>query len=250
MIKKLFLTLSVVGLLWSCGLKDENAKLKSKIDSLNVEVKTGQEVAATLQEVGLLLDSIDANRNLLRSNIIEGTSYTNYADRLKSINSYVTSTSSRIEELEASLSKAKSGSAQYASMVKKLKSDLEARKAEMVALEESITKLKAENETLVLTVNQKETVISEKDNFIQVKEQELANMETEFKSFSEQSKQTEGDLYFAQAAALEEAADRTKLAPKKKKSTQQEALELYRKALQLGKQEAQTKIDELEEKLS
>ena len=102
-------------------------------------------------------------------------------------------------------------------MVKKLKSDLEARKVEMVALEESITKLKTENETLVLTVNQKETVISEKDNFIQVKEQELANMETEFKSFSEQSKQTEGDLYFAQAAALEEAADRTKLAPKKKK---------------------------------
>lgn len=250
MIKKLFLTLSVVGLLWSCGLKDENAKLKSKIDSLNVEVKTGQEVAATLQEVGTLLDSIDANRNLLRSNIIEGTSYTNYSDRLKSINSYVKSTSSRIEELEASLSKAKSGSAQYASMVKKLKSDLEARKAEMVALEESITKLKAENETLVLTVNQKETIISEKDNFIQVKEQELANMETEFKSFSEQSKQTEGDLYFAQAAALEEAADRTKLAPKKKKSTQQEALELYRKALQLGKQEAQTKIDELEKKLS
>ena len=250
MIKKLFLTLSVVGLLLSCGLKDENAKLKSKIDSLNVEVKTGQEVAATLQEVGLLLDSIDVNRNLLRSNIIEGTSYTNYSDRLKSINSYVRSTSSRIEELEASLSKAKSGSSQYASMVKKLKSDLEARKVEMVALEESITKLKAENETLVLTVNQKETVISEKDNFIQVKEQELANMETEFKSFSEQSKQTEGDLYFAQAAALEEAADRTKLAPKKKKSTQQEALELYRKAFQLGKQEAQTKIDELEKKLS
>jgi hypothetical protein len=117
-------------------------------------------------------------------------------------------------------------------------------------MEESITKLKSENETLVLTVNEKETVISEKDNFIQVKEQELANMETQFKSFSDQSKLTEGDLYFAQATAMEEAADRTKLAPRKKKTTQQEALELYRKAFQLGKQEAQDKIQELEKKLS
>jgi chromosome segregation ATPase len=250
MIKKIFLTLSVVGLLWSCGLKDENAKLKSRIDSLNMEVKTGQEMVASLQEVGVLLDSIDANRNVLRSNIIEGTSYTNYSERLKDLNSYVKSTYSKIEELEASLSKAKSGSAQYASIVKKLKNDLEARQAEIVALEESITKLKSDNEALILTVNQKETVISEKDNFIQVKEQELATMETQFKDFSEQSKLTEGDLYYNQAAALEEAADRTKLAPRKKKSTQQEALELYRKALQLGKQEAQIKVDELEKKLS
>jgi chromosome segregation ATPase len=250
MIKKIFLTLSVAGLLWSCGLKDENAKLRTKIDSLSLEVKTGQEMFASLQEVGVLLDSIDANRNVLRSNIIEGTSYTNYSERLKDLNSYVKSTYSKIEELEASLSKAKSGSAQYASMVKKLKSDLEARQTEIAALQESITKLKTENEALVLTVNEKETVISEKENFIQVKEQELTNMESQFKAFSEASKQTEGDLYFAQAAALEEAADRTKLAPKKKKSTQQEALELYRKALQLGKKEAQDKITELEEKLS
>lgn len=250
MIRKLFLSLTVLGLLWSCGLKDENAKLKTKIDSLTVELKTGQEMVTSLQEVGVLLDSIDANRNLLRSNIIEGTSYTNYSDRLKDINSFVKSTSSRIEELETTLSKAKSGSAQYASMVKKLKRELEERKAEMIALEESITQLKSENEALTLTVNKKETIISEKENFIQVKEQELTNMETQFKSFTEQSKLTEGDLYFAQAEALEEAANRTKLAPRKRKSTQQEALELYRKALSLGNQEAKSKIEELEKKLS
>jgi cell division septum initiation protein DivIVA len=121
MIKKLFLSLSVVGLLWSCGLKDENAKLKSQIDELNVEVKTGQKMVATLQEVGVLLDSIDVNRNLLRSNIVEGTSYSNYSERLKDLNSYVKSTHSKIVELEASLSKAKSGSSQYASMVKRLR---------------------------------------------------------------------------------------------------------------------------------
>lgn len=250
MTKKIILALSLAVMLWSCGLKSENEKLHAHIDSLNMEIAIGQEMNAALQEVGVLLDSIDLNRKVLRSNMIEGTTYTDYKNRLLSINDFVKSSSQRIEALEASLAKSKSGSNQYASMVKKLKLELENRKAEMLALEESISKLKSENEMLIVTVNEKETIISEKDNFIQVKEQELSNLETEFNNFSTASKATEGDLYFAQAAALEEAAHRTKLAPRKKKTTQQEALELYRKALILGKQEAQDRINELEKKLS
>lgn len=250
MTRKLILALSVVGLLASCGLKDENLKLQAKIDSLNVELKTGQEMAATLEEVGVLLDSIDANRILLRSNMIEGTSLDNYSARLQSINDFIKVSSRRIEELESVLAQSKAGSTKYASMVKKLRNELEQSKAQMLALEESLINLKTENETLILSINEKEMVISEKENFIQVKEQEIANLETQFKNFSEQSKATEGDLYFAQASALEVAAQRTKLAPRKKKTTQQEALELYKKALLFGKQEAQDKIDKLEKKLS
>jgi hypothetical protein len=51
------------------------------------------------------------------------------------------------------------------------------------------------------------------------------------------------------AQAVEEAANRTKLAPKKKKDTLKEAIELYKKALSLGKTEAQDKITELEKKI-
>ncbi|MCE2996970.1 MAG: hypothetical protein LW863_15325, partial [Flammeovirgaceae bacterium] len=64
-----------------------------------------------------------------------------------------------------------------------------------------------------------------------------------------QSKVNEADSYFTRAAAIEEAANRTKLAPKKKKNTYKEAIELYKKALSLGKQEAQAKITELEKKI-
>ena len=58
------------------------------------------------------------------------------------------------------------------------------------------------------------------------------------------------NLYFAQAQALETAADRTKFAPRKKKETRREALELYKLSFSLGNTEAQAKIEELEKKLS
>jgi len=41
---------------------------------------------------------------------------------------------------------------------------------------------------------------------------------------------------------VEEAANRTKLAPRKKKETYKEAIELYKKALSMGKTEAQAKL--------
>jgi len=49
-----------------------------------------------------------------------------------------------------------------------------------------------------------------------------------------QSKMSEGDSYFARAQAVEEAATGPKLAPRKKKETFKEALELYKKAQSLG----------------
>jgi hypothetical protein len=55
---------------------------------------------------------------------------------------------------------------------------------------------------------------------------------------------------YAQGQALEIAAARTKLAPRKKKETQREALELYKQSYSLGKQEAKFKIDELEKVVS
>ena len=59
----------------------------------------------------------------------------------------------------------------------------------------------------------------------------------------------QADMYFAQAQALETAAQRTKFAPRKKKETKREALELYKLAYSLGKAEAQNRIDELEKEV-
>ena len=63
------------------------------------------------------------------------------------------------------------------------------------------------------------------------------------------SQMTEADAFFARAEAMEEAAKRTKLAPKKRKETYAEALELYKKALAYGRADAEAKITELEGKI-
>ena len=60
---------------------------------------------------------------------------------------------------------------------------------------------------------------------------------------------SEAEAYFKQAQAVEETANRTKLAPKKKKASIRQAIDLYKKALSLGKEEAKAKIDELEKRL-
>jgi hypothetical protein len=81
------------------------------------------------------------------------------------------------------------------------------------------------------------------------KQQELALIEARIQELMISSKVSEADSYFARAQAVEEAANRTKLAPKKKKETLKEAVELYKKALSLGNQQAQAKITELEAKV-
>ena len=66
---------------------------------------------------------------------------------------------------------------------------------------------------------------------------------------TEQHRVEKADLYFAQAAALETAADRTKFAPRKRRATRREAIELYKISLSLGKFEAQERITNLEKKV-
>src|SRR5688572_10500851 len=55
----------VVALLSGCGVK-EREKLQADVDSLKVELNQREQAMGTLQEVGVLLDSIDANRASLR----------------------------------------------------------------------------------------------------------------------------------------------------------------------------------------
>lgn len=251
MLKKLLFVLSVglsAGLLLaSCNGGSE--KLQSQVDSLKAELKTSQEFAQTLQEVGVLMDSIDANRQLLRVNMVEGTTYEDYSSRMKDINNYVKDTQRKIEDLEKSLKKSKSNANSYAATIKKLKADLESKNAEIVALQEQVTKYRNENENLVQTVTLQSKEIDEQEAELTAKRQELSLIEARIQELMVQSKVSEADSYYARGQAVEEAANRTKLAPRKKKETYKEAIELYKKALSLGKAEAQAKITELEKKI-
>jgi chromosome segregation ATPase len=248
MLKRLFFILSMAGVLTGC-YKDERLRLASQVDSLRNELAVNQDANQTLQEVGTLLDSVDANRQLLRTNMVEGTSYEEYIARMRDINDYVKETQKKIRTLETSVKSSKAASSSYASTIKKLKRDLEKTSKEMVALQELVNDYRSQNDNLAQTVGLRDAEIAEKTELIKVKEQELATIENHVKELMVQSKANEADAYFVHAQAVEETAKRTKFAPRKRKQTRQEALELYRMALFLGKTEAEPRIAALEKKL-
>jgi chromosome segregation ATPase len=247
MLKNLLFTLSAGALLISCS--GEKDKLQSELDSLRSALQENQQFVETLGQVGVLMDSIDANRQLLRVNMVEGTSYDDYTARMRDINNYVKDTQNKIEDLEKSLKKSKGVANSYAATVKKLKADLETRNQEIVALQANVEQLKGENQKLITTVGLQEAELSDKEAQIIAKQQELALIEARIQELMLQSKMSEADAYYERGKAIEEAAKRTKLAPRKKKDTYREALELYKKAVSLGKAEAQAKVTELEKKL-
>ena len=107
-------------LLSSCGTA-ERKRLEAKVDSLTVVNTENQTAMNTLQEVGVLLDSIDANRSILRTNMVEGTTAQNYSSRLKNISEYVGKAEAKIKSLEKSMKKS---SKAYVATINRLKAEL------------------------------------------------------------------------------------------------------------------------------
>jgi len=249
MTQKLILGVMAVALLGSCNVK-ENKELKAKVDSLNVELITSKQTAAVLHDVSVMLDSIESSRMLLRSGVVEGTDYNDYAGRMSNLNAYIKETQIKLDEMETTLKKTRNSSSTYAAMVKKLKTELEASTQQVAALQIEVEKYRADNQLLASTVVQKDSLLTTNAETIKVKEQDIATLETKVQDISTNATLTQADLLYAQGQALETAAARTKLAPRKKKDTQREALELYKQSFSLGKQEAKIKIEELEKEVS
>ncbi len=224
--------------------------MKAKVDSLQVELNASQQTAGMLQEVSIMLDSIESSRVNLRSGVVEGTDYKDYAGRMKNLNTYIQQTQSKLDEMETSLKNSKASSSKYASMVKKLKTDLETSTQQVAALQIEVENYRADNQYLAKSVVEKDSLITVNSEVIKVREQDIAALETKVQDITTSATTTQADLLYAQGQALETAADRTKLAPRKKKETQREALELYKKSYSLGKEEAKVKIEELEKATS
>ncbi len=245
MIRTFILGLAAAGLLLSCNDKQKEAALQQEIDSLKTELHASQQTEQALQEVGVMIDSIDASRQLLRTDMVEGASYQDYKNRLASIREYVKESRAKIEELEE---KAKQNRA-YASTVRRMKADLEETTAKLTSLEQEVASVRAQNQTLTRTVTSRDSLIVLNEMALREREENVTALESALEDLNDESKNFAAESYFQQAQALEEAANRTQFAPRKKKRAQQEALDLYRKAVEMGKDEAQAKVEELEKDL-
>src|SRR5690606_6192 len=123
---KLLYLLLIPGFLLSCGTKEKEA-LQFQVDSLKMELDKSHETSQTLAEIGVLLDSIDATRQLLRVNLVEGTPYEDYSGRMQELNEYIRNTQERIENLEQSLKSSKANARAYSKTINQLKAELQAQ---------------------------------------------------------------------------------------------------------------------------
>lgn len=242
-------TLIILFFLFSCGDKEENEKLLMENEELKAELNRAQMSVSTLEEVGSLMDSIDKARNALKLELEAGTNYDDYLDRMNDINEYVKHTESKINQLENELNKYSNKNQAYVRAISRLKKELTIKSQEISKLQLSVEKFKKENTNLFNVVELQEAEIMDLEDEITMKLEELDLIENRIKELMKKSQMSEADSYFALGEALEEAARRTKLAPRKKKETYKEAIEIYRKALAFGREDAQAKIDELEKKI-
>jgi hypothetical protein len=244
--KAYILILGVAGAFFSCDTQ-ERLRLQLKTDSLTYALEDSKKAEQGMNEVGILLDSIDANRHALHSDIVEGISYADYISRLKAINTHIQVSQAKIASLEATLKNSKKSNS---ATIRRLKADLEARSKEIVELQLNVVALRDQNKDLVARLLRKDSLLSSKDEVIRLKNVDVASLESLVQDINDQNRIKVGNLYYAQAAALEEAAKRTKFAPRKKKDTKREALELYRLAYSLGNAEALVRIQALEKDLA
>ncbi|HLF33251.1 MAG TPA: hypothetical protein VI583_03370 [Cyclobacteriaceae bacterium] len=238
--------LPLVLLFDGCGmqqLKEENAAMKS-------ELEVTRAANQALFEIGSLLDSIDINRENLDVRLEEGTTYDDYIQRVKDLGTYAESTERKLDEIEAMLKNANQSNSTLAASVTKLRRELTDKNKYINFLESQMTSMSVQKDSLVTITQVQKDQISDMDQEIQQKTEELKLIEERVTELMVQAQVNEADSYFARAQAIELAADRTKLAAKKKKSTYKEALELYMKALEAGKEEARPKIIELQEKVN
>lgn len=249
MIIRSILFVTVASLLTGCVRKSESDKLQSELDSLRNELQTSQEMARTLNEVGVLMDSIDVSRQALRLNMVEGTTYDVYVNRLEGLNTYVRETQNKINDLEKALKKSKSSANAFAQTIKKLKADIEKKDREISELTATLEKVRNENDNLVRVTELQELDLLDKQSQIEARRQELAMLEKRIEKLLQDSQVSEADGFYARAKSVEETANRTKLAPKKKKASLQEALELYKKSSSLGNPKAKADVDRLTKEL-
>jgi chromosome segregation ATPase len=242
--------LSVVGALYSCDFRNtETARLQIQVDSLKTEIESNHKTTETLQEIGTLMDSIDASRSVLKTKMIEGTTFEDYTARMRDISKYVKEAVNRMAFLENRISSLKNSTSGYSGAVKKLKHDLETRGQELIVLQEQVEKYRNQNDNLVQTVSLQKAEIEDKLIQLDAKQQEITKLEAQVMDLMTESKISEAEAYFARAKAVEETAKRTRFAPRKKRETRKEALELYKMAVSFGKEEAKEKVSELEKKI-
>ncbi len=251
--KKYLLIVLATGFLASCVSKGEYEKLSEERNLLQAELenteKLNSQITSKMDEVDVLLDSIEASDQSLSIQLEKGTSYSDYSSRLQNINNVIENSKNKIAEMEKLLEDSDAKNSSLGRMVSKLRSSIEQKEARIAELNQQVEKYKTENASLIKTVDLQSRELKEREMQIQLKKEELEKLQADIEEANNTIQDTKATLFYDQAEAMVEAADRTKFAPKKKKETYKEAYELYKQAFEAGNKEAFAKMEALEKKM-
>ncbi len=247
--KKLLITAIAATCLAGCVSKGDYSQARSEADSLQTQLEIAQSTVALYEQVTTIIDSVGKSQMALKIDLETGATYDDYVAKMRGIKDQLETANDKLAKLEEDAGK----NAKYIRNLKKQLADKNAEIAELNAAiegyQESLKLANEENTALISMVDLQGAELDDKNFQIEQKKQELAYLDAKIAQMTQQSVITEADAYYARAEATEMAANRTQLAPKKKKQTLEEALAFYEKSLSLGKAEAKAKVDALKAKL-
>ena len=154
----------------------------------------------------------------------------------------------KIDLMESRLNRYRDERLGYQMMIDALKGEINLKDGELQQLRTRVAASQAENDTLTETLAQKERDLEGTLALLNNRENEAA-LDKKLRDLTQNLRFAEADACYARAQLTEAAADKIFLSPVRKKEYLREALEGYKKAFFLGKQEAAQDISVLEKSL-
>lgn len=220
---------------------NEKEELEGKLDSVNRELEITKQALLDARQVEILLDSIDASRRVTNTVVMKDASTRNNLARLSDINSYVKDINLKMDQMEKSIRYVNT----MAASILKLQADVEARSLKISKLEAEASEINKNNKNFIQTIQQKDSTLAA---FVANCQKDVATLQSIMEEIHAKNNIATANIYFKQAESLASMASSLKPASKRK-FVQQEALEMYKMSLSLGKKEAQQKIAYLETQL-
>jgi hypothetical protein len=218
-------------LLCSCD-RSEYSKLQRENDSLRQQIEHRNDILIAMNDVNQMADSI---LNLGES-LSDTLAYQRYMDRIRSLQESLQISRAKIGEVNKDLQDSKDESDAYNMMVIALQDEVSLRDNE----------IHDHKKTLNNNAKSYKGNLSALEKVIAQKDEELRRLQA---AIEEIRRMNAAESYFIKAQRLEEKGRKIILAPRKRKESFREALELYHKAYQLGKVEAAERIKGLKKLL-
>ncbi len=238
--KKLIYILTGIVLLTGCNeqIEKDNFNLNAKVDSLELELQKMEFAIGLLDQIGVYMDSIDANRKWIQVNLETGISEDDYVTRMKDLNLYVQKAEWTISELEKTRSA-------YASQVKRLKREVMEKDNMIESLQLAVVESRQDNALMETLLNLTETQLAEAQLQAISLKNDLRISGAQKPILIERAEPTDAEKLYGQGESAEQLAGYIRFAPKRKKKILEDALEYYSASLEKGYQPAKAKVDNL-----